>query len=157
MYKTGPEILFKWKTNSRNLNVLKKFTNPGNRDAIVLKQLNQQFSFVQHFNFLYSLSLLYWEAVVDLTHIPGTCTAPSTLYEPENEVESRETREITAQTLKFACRVTDTTPLLPNYNLSRANCSTSPHQSDHSCSLARSLQMQRNWSLLTTIWGDCCS
>lgn len=56
--------------NSRYFNVLKQFAGPSHRNAIVLEELHKQFTLVQHLNLLYSLTLLNWQAIVDLTHVP---------------------------------------------------------------------------------------
>lgn len=65
--------------NLRYFNVLKEFTNPCHGDAIMLEQLHKQFTLVQHFNLLYSLSLLNRQTVVDLTHVPASRSMPAAL------------------------------------------------------------------------------
>lgn len=64
-------------SDSRNFNVLEHLADPCYCYAVVLKELHEQFTFVQHFNLLYPLALLNRETVIDLTHIPRSRSMPT--------------------------------------------------------------------------------
>lgn len=66
---------------SRDIDVLQQSPCPSHSDAVVLEELIQQLSFVQHFDPFDSLPLGRWQTVVHLYHVPGLC-APPALQEP---------------------------------------------------------------------------
>jgi hypothetical protein len=84
------ELIFSLKDfntkHSRNFDILKYFADPRECYAIVLKELNKQFAFIQHLNLFYPLAFLNWETVVDLTHIPSSRSMPTTRNKSEEEL-----------------------------------------------------------------------